>query len=124
MGRAAGQRRPRFRQMFGFRFFGLCWKLQHDRALPAFAKMREQHDLAVGKFERIMVRAGLVHVDLLELRDLVRQRPALLEQNLEAGEMALDLILKSDLGAWKEADSYLASSIAENPRPSYSRIAS
>ena len=68
--------------------------------------MREQHDLAVGKFERIMVRAGLVHVDLLESRDLVRQRPALLEQNLEAGEMTLDLILKSDLGAWKEADSY------------------
>ena len=35
----------RFRQewMFGFRFFGLRRKLQHDRAL-AFAKMREQHD--------------------------------------------------------------------------------
>ena len=79
----------RFRQewMFGFRFFGLRRKLQHDRAL-AFAKMREQHDLAVGKFERIMVRAGLVHVDLLESRDLVRQRPALLEQKLEAGDDA------------------------------------
>ena len=57
----------RFRQewMFGFRFFGLRRKLQHDRAL-AFAKMREQHDLSVGKFQRIMVRARLVHVHLPE----------------------------------------------------------
>ena len=57
----------RFRQewIFGFRFFGLRRKLQHDRAL-AFAKMREQHDLSVGKFQRIMVRARLVHVHLPE----------------------------------------------------------
>jgi hypothetical protein len=60
----------RFRQewMFGFRFFGLRRKLQHDRAL-AFAKMREQHDLSVGKFQRIMVRARLVHVHLPESGD-------------------------------------------------------
>jgi hypothetical protein len=50
----------RFRQewMFGFRFFGLRRKLQHDRAL-AFAKMREHHDLAVRKFQRIWCVQGL-----------------------------------------------------------------
>jgi hypothetical protein len=97
----------RFRQewMFGFRFFGLRRKLQHDRAL-AFAKMREQHDLSVGKFQRIMVRARLVDVHLPESGDPVRQRPGPPEQKLEAGEMTLDLFLKNDLGARKEADGY------------------
>ena len=46
-------------------FFGLRRKLQHDRAL-AFEKMPEQHELSVGKFQRIMVRARLVHVHLPE----------------------------------------------------------
>ena len=80
-------------------------KLQHDRAL-AFAKMREQHDLSVGKFQRIMVRARLVHVHLPELGDPVRQRPGPPEQKLVAGEMTLDLFLKNDLSARKEADGY------------------
>jgi len=80
-------------------------KLQHDRAL-AFAKMREQHDLAVGKFQRIMVGAGVVHVHLPEPCDPVRQRFGPPEQKLETGEMTLDLILKGDLGAGKKADGY------------------
>jgi hypothetical protein len=68
--------------------------------------MREQHDLAVGKFQRIMVRARLVHVHLPESGDPVMQRPGPPEQKLEAGEMTLDLFLKNDLGARKEADGY------------------
>ena len=78
----------RFRQewMFGFRFFGLRRKLQHDRAL-AFAKMREQHDLSVGKFQRIMVRARLVHVHLPESGDRVRQRPGPPEQKLASFQL-------------------------------------
>jgi hypothetical protein len=83
-------------------FFGLRRKLQHDRALAS----REQHDLAVGKFQRIMVRARLVHVHLPESGDPVMQRPGPPEQKLEAGEMTLDLFLKNDLGARKEADGY------------------
>ena len=97
----------RFRQdwMFGFRFLGLRRELQYGRAL-AFAKMREQHDLAVGKLQRIMVGAEVVHVHLPESCDQVRQRSGPPEQKREACEMALDLILKGDLGARKKADGY------------------
>jgi hypothetical protein len=91
--------------MFDLLFLGLRRKLQHGRAL-AFAKMREQHDLSIGKFQRIMVRAGVVHVHLPKSSDLVRQRPGFLEQKPEPGEMTLNFILKSDLGAWKEAHSH------------------
>ena len=103
-------------------FFGLRRKLQHDRAL-AFAKMREQHDLSVGKFQRIMVRARLVHVHLPESGDPVRQRPGPPEQKLEAGEMTLDLFLKNDLGARKEADGYRRTEAAPDSRvnPAYLR---
>ena len=38
--------------------------------------------------------------------DPVRQRPGPPEQKLEAGEMTLNLFLKNDLGARKEADGY------------------
>ena len=58
----------RFRQgrLLGcIRILGLGRKLQHSRAL-AFAKMREQYDLAARKLQRIMVRAGVVHVHLPE----------------------------------------------------------
>ena len=64
------------RLLGGIRFFCLRGKLQHGRAL-ALAKMREQHDLAVWKFQRIMMRAAIVHVHLPEPRDQDRfvQRP-------------------------------------------------
>ena len=90
--------------MFGSRFLRLRRKLEHGRAL-AFAKMRQQHDRAVGKLQRIMVRAGVVHVHLPKPCDPVRQRFGPPEQKLEAGEMALDLIvLKGELGSRKETD--------------------
>ena len=50
------------------RCIGIFWlgrELQHGRPLTC-AEMREQHDLAVGKFQRIMMRAGIVHVHLTE----------------------------------------------------------
>jgi len=68
--------------------------------------MREQHDLAVGKLQRIMVRAGVVHVHLPEPCNPVRQRFGPPEQKLESGEMTLDLVLEGDLGARKETDGY------------------
>jgi hypothetical protein len=106
-GRAAGQGHIALPAGVDVRlpFFGLRRKLQHDPGL-AFAKMREQHDLSVGKFQRIMVRARLVHVHLPESSEPLRQRPGPPEQKLEAGEMTLDLFLKNDLGARKEADGY------------------
>jgi hypothetical protein len=78
--------------------------------------MREQHDLAVGKLQRIMVRAGVVHVHLPEPCNPVRQRFGPPEQKLESGEMTLDLVLEGDLGARKETDGYPRSSNAEKPR--------
>ena len=58
------------------RCIGIFWlgrKLQHGRAL-AFVEMRDQHNLAVGKFQRIMMGAGVIHVDLPEPGNLMRQR--------------------------------------------------
>ena len=46
-------------------------ELQHGRLLTC-TKMREQHDLAVGKLQRIMMRAGIVHVYLTESRHSMR----------------------------------------------------
>jgi hypothetical protein len=63
--------------------------------------MRKQHNLAVGKLKRIMVRAGAVRVHLPETCDPVRQRLGPSEQKLKSNEMALDLVLEGDLGAGK-----------------------
>jgi hypothetical protein len=46
-------------------------ELQHGRLLTC-TEMREQHDLAVGKLQRIMMRAGIVRVHLPESRHAVR----------------------------------------------------
>jgi len=100
--------KSRFRRSRMCRCIGIFWlgrKLQHGRAL-AFAKMRDQHNLAVGKFQRIMMGAGVIHVHLPEPGNLMRQRLGPPEQKVEAGEMALDLVLEGDLGARKQADGY------------------
>jgi hypothetical protein len=39
------------------------WQLQNGCALT-FTQTRKQHYLPVRKFQRIMVRSGIVHVDL------------------------------------------------------------
>jgi hypothetical protein len=59
-----------------------------------------QHDLAVGKLQRIMMRARIIHVHLPESRHSVRQDLCPSEEKLEAGKMALDLVLKSNLCPW------------------------
>ena len=41
------------------------WQLQHGRALT-FAQPGDQHDLPVGKLQRVMVNVGVVHADLSE----------------------------------------------------------
>lgn len=102
--------------MFGSRFLRLRRKLEHSHAL-AFAKMRQQHDLAVGKLQRIMVRAGVVPVHLPEPCDPVRQRFGPPEQKLEACEMALDLFSsKATSVPGRRQTASLGSSSAEKPR--------
>ena len=67
--------------------------------------MGEQHDLSVRKLERIVVGALIVHVDLPEPGDLVGNgslAPPRKDQ-LEPGQLALDLVFESDLGARKQA---------------------
>src|ERR1700738_622758 len=45
----------------------LCWKLQHRRFLP-FKHVRQEHDLPIWKFQRIMVGSRVVLIDLPEDR--------------------------------------------------------
>jgi len=80
-------------------------ELQYGSAL-ACTKMREQHDLAVRKLQRIMVRAGIVYVHLPEPGHLMRQRVDPSEEKRESGEVPLDSVLENDLRARKEADGY------------------
>jgi hypothetical protein len=57
--------KSRFRQSWMWRCIGifrLGRKLQHRRALT-FAKMRDKHNLTVGKFQRIMMGHGVVAAD-------------------------------------------------------------
>jgi hypothetical protein len=68
--------------------------------------MRKQHNLAVGKLKRIMVRAWVVSVHLPKTCDPVRQRLGPSEQKLKSSEMALDFVLEGDLGAGKQADGH------------------
>ena len=59
------------RRLHRIRRLWLGRELQHGRLLTC-AEMREQHDLAVGKLQRIMMRAGIVHVYLTESRHSMR----------------------------------------------------
>src|SRR5262245_33293027 len=75
-------------------------QLQDRGALP-WTQVRQQHDLAAGKFERVVVRAGIIHVHLPEARHLVRDGPLALpeEYQMKAARHALDVALETDLGA-------------------------
>ena len=46
------------------------WQLQHRRAL-ALAKAREQHQLPVWEFQRVVMGHRVMHVDLPEPRELL-----------------------------------------------------
>src|SRR5712691_5878875 len=74
-------------------------QLQDGRAL-AFAQAREQHDLPVGEFQRIVVNAWLIEIDLPEARDALPDLPG--RKNAERG-LAFDIALECDLGAGQQA---------------------
>ena len=75
-------------------------QLQHRRALT-YAKMRQQHDLAIGKFKRIMVRGRIFQVDVSEPSHLVNDclAVALEKAEKESRRLTLDLIFEYDLSA-------------------------
>jgi hypothetical protein len=58
------------------------WQLQY-RCTLTLAQTRKQYDLAVRKFQRIMMRHGTVHIDLPEagksLSDLLARQEADIE---------------------------------------------
>jgi hypothetical protein len=67
--------------------------------------MREQYDLPIGKFERIMVRTRIVHIDLPEPGDLVGDRSlaSAEKDKLEPGQFTLDLLVEADFRPGKKA---------------------
>src|SRR5262249_53814028 len=79
-------------------------KLQHCCVLT-YAQMSEQHDLATGKLNGIVVRAWIIQVDLPEPPDPVRNLPRFfLEKTQEkSGLFALHIGIERDLGAREKA---------------------
>jgi hypothetical protein len=71
--------------------------------------MREQHDLAIGELNGIMVRVWILHVDLPKPSHLVTDvlRFPLEKAQPKSPNLTLDLLLERNLGARKQADSYL-----------------
>src|SRR5215470_19138159 len=71
--------------------------------------MREQHDLAIGELNSIVVRTWIVQVDLPEPSHLVRDVPRFLPEKTQekSGLLALDFAVECDLGAGKKAHGHL-----------------
>src|SRR5262247_3349106 len=76
-----------------------CRELQHGAVL-ALAKAGDQDDLPVGEFQRVVMRIGIVEVDLTETRHLA----ALAGREMGHLFVVANLILERDLGARKQAD--------------------
>src|SRR5215470_10241248 len=83
-------------------------QLQHRRVLTN-AEMGQQHDLAAGKLNSIVVRAWIIQVDLPEPPDPVRDVPRFfLEKTQEkSGLLAPDIAVERDLGAGEKAYGHL-----------------
>src|SRR6266481_8897551 len=71
--------------------------------------MGQQHDLATGKLNGIVVCARIIQVDLPEPPDPVRDVPRFfLEKTQEkSGLLALDIAIESDLSAGEKAYGHL-----------------
>jgi len=83
-------------------------QLQHRRVLT-YAQMREQHDLAIGELDGIVVRTWIVQIDLPEPPNPMRDVPRFpLEKTQEkSGLRSLDFAIERDLGARKKAHRHL-----------------
>ena len=77
-------------------------QLQHCRTL-AIAQTRDQHHLPVGKFQRIVMGHGVVHIDLPEAREPLPD--LLVRQDADAERrLAIDTLVECDLGTRQQAD--------------------
>src|SRR6516162_4709476 len=74
---------------------------REDRCLLPFAEPRQQHDLAIGELERVMMDVRRALVDLAKDRNGV----AGIGTKHEGG-LILDWRLEREFGAWKYADSH------------------
>jgi hypothetical protein len=71
--------------------------------------MSQQHDLATGKLNCIVVRAWIIQVDLPEPPDPVSDVPRFFLEKTEekSGLLALDIAIERDLGAGEKAHGHL-----------------
>src|SRR5215471_4946210 len=77
-------------------------QLQHRRAL-AFAQAREQHDLPVREFQRIVMDHSVLHVDLPEAREPLSD--FLVRENADAEpRLAFYILVECNLGARQQTD--------------------
>src|SRR5262249_2258807 len=80
-------------------------QLQHRRAL-ALAKAREQNDLPVWEFQRIVMDRGVLHVDLPETRELLPD--FLVGEDADAKHrFALNILVERNLRAGQRTDGKL-----------------
>jgi hypothetical protein len=79
-----------------------CRQLQHRCGLPG-TQARHQHDLSIRKFQRIVMDARLVGVDLPEARQPLTDLP---RTEKPKRRLTLDVVVEGNLGAWHQANRY------------------
>jgi hypothetical protein len=86
----------------------LCRQLQYGGVLT-YAQVGEQHDLTTGKLNGIVMRAGIIQVDLSEPPDPMRDVPRFfLEQTQKkSGLLAPHIVVERELGAREKAYGHL-----------------
>src|SRR5262249_25159744 len=82
----------------------LRWQLK-NRGLLTLTQRCQQHDLAVGKLQRIMMSRDLFLVDLPKDRRLVPNH--LISPTKDTNRLARDLASERQLGSWSNADHHV-----------------
>ena len=84
-----------------------------DNKMLSFAQPGEQHDLPVGKLQRVVMHVGLFQVDLPEPCHLLTDQ-FLAPEDLK-NTLTFDFRLECDLGAGKKHTATVGSSTAAKP---------
>jgi hypothetical protein len=82
----------------------LHWQLK-NRSLLTLTQRCQQHDLAVGKLQRIMMSRDLFSVDLPKDRRLVPNH--VISPTKDTNRLARDLASKRQFGSWSNADHHV-----------------
>src|SRR5215468_6913152 len=87
-----------------FRFYGVPWRRRQlkNRGLLIFSQTCQEHDLAVRKFQRIVVGDDPFFIDLPKDRRLVLDD--LMPPTRHTNRLARNLASKRQLGSWSNAD--------------------